>query len=101
MTWKCLEEFNAIIREKQKYERMKENVRNVSEKQENARLNNVNLKKKNEFVNNLRPILLSSLTIHFKHFLLNGFDLNSNSKSLFERFSISDFLVDCLMCICT
>ena len=40
------EEFNEIIREKQKYERMKENVRNVSEKQENARLNNVNLKKK-------------------------------------------------------
>ena len=29
------EEFNAIIREKQKYERMKENVRNASEKQEN------------------------------------------------------------------
>ena len=25
------EEFNAIIREKEKYERMKENVRNVSE----------------------------------------------------------------------
>ena len=25
------EEFNVIIREKQKYERMKENVRNVSE----------------------------------------------------------------------
>ena len=36
------EEFNAIIREKQKYERMKENVRNVSEKQENVRLNSVN-----------------------------------------------------------
>ena len=27
-------EFNAIIREKQKYERMKENVRNISKKQE-------------------------------------------------------------------
>ena len=26
------EEFNAIIREKQKYERMKQNARNVSEK---------------------------------------------------------------------
>ena len=39
------EEFNAIIREKQKYERMKENVRNVSEKQENIRLNSVNSKK--------------------------------------------------------
>ena len=39
------EELNAIIREKQKYERMKENVRNVSEKQENTRLNSVNSKK--------------------------------------------------------
>ena len=39
------EEFNAIIREKQKYERMKENVKNVSEKQENMRLNSVNSKK--------------------------------------------------------
>ena len=36
------EEFNTIIREKQKYQRMKENVRNVSEKQENMRLNSVN-----------------------------------------------------------
>ena len=44
------EEFNAIIRKKQKYERMKENVRNVSEcssteKQENMRLNSINSKK--------------------------------------------------------
>ena len=39
------EEFNAIIREKQKYERMKENLRNTSEKQENMRLNSVNLRK--------------------------------------------------------
>ena len=44
------EEFNTIIREKQKYERIKENVRNVSEhssaeKQENMRLNSDNLKK--------------------------------------------------------
>ena len=44
------EEFNAIIREKEKYERMKENARNVSEhssaeKQENMRLNSVNLRK--------------------------------------------------------
>ena len=43
-------EFNAIIREKQKYERMKENVRNVSErssakKQENISLNKVNSRK--------------------------------------------------------
>ena len=45
-----IEEFNAIIREKQKYERMKENLKNVSErgptkKQENTRLNSVNSKK--------------------------------------------------------
>ena len=39
------EEFNAIIREKLKYERMKENVKNVGEKQENMRLNSVNFKK--------------------------------------------------------
>ena len=46
------EEFNAIIREKQKYERMKEDVKNVNEKQENMRLNSVNSKKKiNEFLN--------------------------------------------------
>ena len=41
-------EFNAIIREKQKYKRMKENVRNVSE---NMRLNSVNSNKNNDFVN--------------------------------------------------
>ena len=39
------EEFNAIIREKQKYDRMKENVRNASEKQENMRLNSMNSRK--------------------------------------------------------
>ena len=39
------EEFNVIIREKQKYERMKENVRNVSEKHENMRINSVNSRK--------------------------------------------------------
>ena len=38
------EEFNGIIRQK-KYERMKENVRNISEKQENMRLNSLNSKK--------------------------------------------------------
>ena len=48
------EEFDAIIREKQKYERMKENVRNVSErssakKQENMRLNSVNSRKATSF----------------------------------------------------
>ena len=36
------EEFNVIIREKQKYETMKMNVKKVSEKQENMRLNSVN-----------------------------------------------------------
>ena len=39
------EEFNAIIREKQKYKRMKQNVRSASEKQENMRLNSVNSRK--------------------------------------------------------
>ena len=39
------EEFNAIIRKKQKYERMKLNVSNVNEKQENMRLNWVNSRK--------------------------------------------------------
>ena len=36
------EEFNAIIREKQKYQTIKENLRNPSGKQENMRLNSVN-----------------------------------------------------------
>ena len=35
------------------------------------------------------------LTIHFKHFdFIEWFNLNSNLKSLFERSSINDFLVD-------
>ena len=46
------EGFNAIIRERQQYERMKENVRNVSDKQENMRLNSVNSRKKKDFVDN-------------------------------------------------
>ena len=56
------EEFYAIIREKKKYERMKENVWNDSEKQENIRLNSVNSIKNKEFVDNLCPILLA---VHF------------------------------------
>ena len=36
------EEFNAIIREKQKYQTIKENLTNPSGKQENMRLNSVN-----------------------------------------------------------
>ena len=39
------EKFNTVIKEKQKYERMKENVRNMSEKQENVRLNSVDSRK--------------------------------------------------------
>ena len=42
------EEYSTILKEKDKYEKMKENVRNVSEKleekQENMRLNSVNSK---------------------------------------------------------
>ena len=40
------EEYTTILKERDKYQKMKENVRNVSEtleeKQENMRLNNVN-----------------------------------------------------------
>ena len=36
------EEFITILKEKDKYKKMKENVRNVSEKQEDMRLNSVN-----------------------------------------------------------
>ena len=36
------EEFIAIFKEKDKYEKMKENVTNVNEKQGNMRLNSVN-----------------------------------------------------------
>ena len=36
------EEFIMIFREKNKQEKMKENMRNVSKKQENMRLNSVN-----------------------------------------------------------
>ena len=38
------EEFIAIFKEKGKYEKIKENVRNVSEKEENVRLNSLNSK---------------------------------------------------------
>ena len=38
-------EFNTIVRERQKFERMKENVRNIGEKQKNLRLNSTNSKK--------------------------------------------------------
>ena len=39
------EEFIIILKEKDKYEKMKESVRSVSEKQENMRLNSVNSRK--------------------------------------------------------
>ena len=35
-------EFDPIMKEKKKYEEMKENLRNVSKKQENMTLNSVN-----------------------------------------------------------
>ena len=38
------EEFITILKEKDKYKKMKENVRNVSEKQEDMRLHSVNSK---------------------------------------------------------
>ena len=38
------EEFTTILKEKDEYEKMKENGRNVNEKQENMRLNSVNSK---------------------------------------------------------
>ena len=39
---KISHEFITILQEKDKYEKMKENLRNVNEKQENMRLNSVN-----------------------------------------------------------
>ena len=38
------EEFVTILNERHKYEKMKENLKNISEKQENMRLNSVNSK---------------------------------------------------------
>ena len=38
------EEFVRILKEKDKYEKMKENLKNVNEKQEITRLNSVNSK---------------------------------------------------------
>ena len=40
------EKFVTTLGEKSKYEKMKENLRNVNEQQENKRLNSVNSKKK-------------------------------------------------------
>ena len=44
------EEFNTIIKEKQKHETIKENKENFSKKQGNMRLNSVTSIKKNEFI---------------------------------------------------
>ena len=38
------EEFDTILKEKKKYQKIKENVRNETEKQENVRLNSINSK---------------------------------------------------------
>ena len=38
------EEFDTILEEKKKYQKIKENVRNETEKQENVRLNSINSK---------------------------------------------------------
>ena len=42
------EEFVTTLKEKDKYEKMKEKVRNVNEKQENMRLNSVIQRLKNQ-----------------------------------------------------
>ena len=46
------EEFVAISKEKDKYEKMKENVRNVNEKQENMKWNSFN-SRNNHFANHV------------------------------------------------
>ena len=61
-------EFVMILAAKRKYEKMKENVKNVSKKQENMRLNSKNSKKYNKFVNNLCLVLL---VVHFCQSILN------------------------------
>ena len=49
------EEFVKILKERDKYEKMKENFKNFSEKQKNMRLNGVNSRssKNNDAVDNL------------------------------------------------
>ena len=44
------EAFTMILKEKNKYEKMKENVKNISKKQENMRLSDKNLGNNNQFV---------------------------------------------------
>ena len=52
------EEFVNILKERDKYEKMKENFKNFSEKQKNMRLNGVNSRssKNNDAVDNLRHL---------------------------------------------
>ena len=52
------EEFVKILKERDKYEKMKENFKNFSEKQKNMRLNGVNSRssKNNDAVDNLRHL---------------------------------------------
>ena len=59
------EEFNAIIREKQKYKRMKENMGNVNERQENMRLDSVDSRK----IMSLRIIYVIN---HINHIVKNN-----------------------------
>ena len=53
------EEFVMILKERDKYEKMKENFKNFSEKQKNKKLNGVNSRssKNNDAVDNLRHLL--------------------------------------------
>ena len=50
------EEFVAILNERDKYEKMKKKLKNVSEKQENLRLNSVNSRTKK--ITRLQMILI-------------------------------------------
>ena len=47
------EEFVTILKERDKFEKLKEHLKNVNE---NMRLNNANSKKKNKFVDNFRNL---------------------------------------------
>ena len=69
------EEFTTILKEEDKYEKMKENVRNVSEileeKQENMRINSVNSKKTSlQTCDLLKSIEHLHHQIFFFHFFL-------------------------------
>ena len=63
------EEFDTIIQEKQKYEKMKENVRNVNEKQENMILNRVNSRTKKIMLQMRKFVNLFKLNFEILWFL--------------------------------